>query len=504
MRIAIFSTHPTFVTHLESELEIAQNYLNLGYEVDFYICNDRSLKCCDNVLSVSLSKNEDYSKSSESVCNFCISRQANGFKLLEGNFNVFPLITKNQIDKEYCFDDIYLQNVKKFKELYYDDVYDIGWSLLSSFITYTRIPFIQLLQNSEVIKKLYSESIKVYESAKEILQTTRYDKVYLFNTRLSYTRGLFRLAQNLDIPTYVHERGSDVDKYEVYINNNPHNITFFYEEVNRYWRSSIGVKKYFIGKLFFKRKMNGFGGSWKSYTTNFIKGSLPDSFNPNNENITLFTSSEDEFQSIDKTWNNPFFENQLKGIEYLCEEISKKKNKNLFIRVHPNSIDLDSQYLENMFSFSQYKNVHVIPPDSSVNSYDLIFNSSKIISFGTTLTMEAIYWGKPVVLLANSFFNKFKGPIIPSNFDEIKQLCFEKKLTKPSKYDSLKVGYYLSVFGLKYKYYKPIDYKSGYFKGVNLSTGEVMPIKESFLRHKINLIKGFLFRIYIRVKVCFF
>ncbi len=49
---------------------------------------------------------------------------------------------------------------------------------------------------------------------------------------------------------------------------------------------------------------------------------------------------------------------------------------------------------------------------------------------------------------------------------------------------------------LNTKYYKPIDYKTSYFKRINLSTDEIMQLKESFLKHKINLIKGFLFRLY--------
>jgi hypothetical protein len=214
----------------------------------------------------------------------------------------------------------------------------------------------------------------------------------------------------------------------------------------------------------------------------------------------LFTSSEDEFQSIDKTWNNPFFENQLKGIEYLCEKISKKTNQMLYIRVHPNSIDMETGYLEKMFSYSEYKNVEVIPPNSKVNSYDLILNSSKIISFGSTLTIEAIYWGKPVILLANSFYNKFKGPIVPKNFNEIIYLCFEKKISKPTKKDVIKVGYYLNTFGEKYDYYNSIDYKTGYFKGVNLSTGELLVLPEPRITTFVNRIKRILYPCYLLFK----
>ena len=502
MKAALFSTHSTWLTHLETELEIAQNLLNQGYSVDFYNCDNTSFDACENILSRSLLDKTKYDEISDLTCSCCIKRQVRGGGLLNEKISKFPIIDNFQKKKKYIFDDLYFENHEKFKTLIYDENFDIGWSLLSSFISFTRDPFLDLSLYKEQINNLYNDSIRVYESAKKAINLNKYDKIYIFNGRFSYTRGLYKLGKKIGVPTFIHERGSVIDKYEIYENTTPHDITNYFVRVNNYWDKANLFTRFFEGKKFFKDKVNGFSGSWKSFTNNFEANKLPDQFNKFRNNIVLFTSSEDESIAVDDTWFIPFFNNQLDGIEYLCKEINSLNDKNLrlYIRIHPNSKEKNENYLNKLYSFDKYKNVIIIPPTSDINSYSLLFNADKVITFGSTMTIEAIYWGKPVVLLSQGEFNNFKGPTTPSKFEDIIDLCFYKKLPIPEKIDSIKIGYYLRTFGIKYKYYKPNDYLNGYFKGVNLSTGEALILPETKIRTKINKLKGRLYPLYKFIK----
>ena len=501
MNVAIFCTHTTWLSHFETELEIAQLYLDKGFKVDFYICNDTSFECCENILSRSLIDKTDYFDISNINCEFCKKRQKNGFSKLEGEFNVFPLIDSEFKNSNFQIDQTFLESHNKLKKLYHDDIYDIGWGIISSFISFTRDPYLNLFEYKTQIEKLYSDSVRVYESAKRVLMSNKYDQIYIFNSRFSYTRGLFRLGLSLNIPTFVHERGANPNKFELFYNNTPHNINFLKERVNEYWHKGKVFRKKIIGKKFFRMKINGFGGSWKSFTNNFEINKLPNGFDDSKKNIVFFTSSEDEFSAIDDTYFSPFFSSQLDCLSYLCKEFEKLNDSNLkfYIRIHPNSKNMVQSYLDEIHSYSRYKNVEIISPDSSINSYSLLFNAHKIITYGSTMTIEAVFWGKPSLLLSNYELSNFKGPIIPTTFDEIINLCFINKLKKPDRTDAIKLGYYFSTYGRKYKYYKAVDYLNGYFKGVNLSTGEVLHIKESFLRYRINVIKGFLYRTYKKI-----
>ena len=502
MRIAIFSTHPTWLTHFETELEIAQNLLDIGYNIDFYVCNDSSFTCCENILSRSLLDKTDYDEISKVNCDFCKSRQVRGFNKLDGDFRIFPLIDSEFKNTNFHFDENYLESHVNFKKLYYDDNYDIGWGIISSFISFTRDPYINLHNHKIQIEKLYSDSIRVYESAKKVLINNKYDEIYIFNARFSYTRGLFRLGISLKIPTIVHERGSVPSKYEIFKNNTPHNISFFKQRVYYYWKNGFLLTRARIGKKYFHNKINGFGGSWMSFSDQFETNKLPDDFDNQIKNIVFFTSSEDEYAAIDETYFSPFFSSQLDCLRYLCAEFEKLNDPNLkfYIRIHPNSKNMVQSYLNELHSFSKFKNVEIISPDCSINSYSLLFNAYKIITYGSTMTIEAVFWGKPTILLSNYEFSVFKGPIIPSRFEEIKDLCFINNLKKPDRSDAIKLGYYFNTYGKNYKFYTPNDYLNGYFKGVNLSNGELLISPESKFTTFVNKIKRILYPCYLLFK----
>ena len=474
MKIAIFSTHATWKTHLETELEIAQDLINKGNTVHFYKCDNKIFSNCENIMSRALLDNLKSSEVRDEICNLCNLRQQNGFKLLDGDFSEFSIINQVEKSKDYKFDEELLVDIDSFKTLIYDDVFDIGWSIVSSLVSYTRNPFIKLTNYIDDIRTLYCETIKVYETAKEALNKELYDRIYVFNGRFSYTRGLIRLANKLNVPVFIHERGSVPEKYFVTINKTSFDIPYFYECVNKHWDIGNFFFRYFKGRSFFKKKLNGFNGSWDSFTKNFDSNVLPIKFNKKRKNIIIFTSSEDEFVSIDETWNNPFFKNQLDGLIYLCEEYSKSEIDcfDIYIRIHPNSEKLNQEYLNKLYSLAEFKNVTVIEPNSKVSSYNLLFHCNRVITFGSTLTIESIFWGKPVILLGNSLYNSFKGPIIPNSKDEIYILCLKKKLNKPNNSDAIKIGYFLSNFGSEYKYYEPDDYINGKYRGVDLSVNE--------------------------------
>ena len=154
-----------------------------------------------------------------------------------------------------------------------------------------------------------------------------------------------------------------------------------------------------------------------------------------------------------------------------------------------------------MLSFSNYAKVTIIPPDSEISSYALLFNASKVITFGSTMTIEAVYWKIPVVLMSYCQFNNFRGPIIPEKFEEIISLCFKKDFPKPNKLDVIKIGYYLANYGKKYKFYYATNYLNGYFKGVNLSTGEHLVLPEPKMTTQINKLKRIFYPLYKLFKI---
>jgi hypothetical protein len=73
--------------------------------------------------------------------------------------------------------------------------------------------------------------------------------------------------------------------------------------------------------------MKGIPESWKSFTDNQKKDSLPPECDNSEYNIAIFPSSKDEFASISSEWDNPLYKTQLDGLQQLSSHFNKLTSK---------------------------------------------------------------------------------------------------------------------------------------------------------------------------------
>jgi hypothetical protein len=473
--IGVFSTHPLWPSHLETDLEIIQREIDEGNEGYMFHC-DSCIENCEIIWNMANKKGIESSEIRQKTCDTCITKQTKGFSLLKGSFIKNSLISVEEKNKIYELDDFFLTDREKLKQLVIDEHYAVGWAILSSLISSYRNPFIDVSLYKKELKKLYQDCSRIYFSTKAYIKKYNLTKIYAFNGRLSYTRGILDAATAMNIDCYVHERGSNFDKYCTFKNHTIHNIKQITERVREAWDMENDiVKKEKIGSQFFKDSENNVGGSWSTFLDMQDPSLLPPNWDKTKYNIALFTSSEDEFMSISSEWDNPFFKSQLEGLDFVSDFISKQDTIHLYIRVHPNTKHMAKDYIESLNKLSEYKNVTLIGFDSSISSYQLLKHSNKIVSFGSTMGMEAVYRKKPSILLGKASYYYLKGPYIPADISEIETLILDQNLPPASEEEAIKYGYFLKSFGINFKYYQATDYKSGKFRGIDLNN---IPKKE--------------------------
>ena len=112
----------------------------------------------------------------------------------------------------------------------------------------------------------------------------------------------------------------------------------------------------------------------------------------------------------------------------------------------------------------------VIDPNSEICSYALMDNSDKIITYGSTTGVEALFYNKPSILVNKAMHWNLKGMIKPNNWKELEGLILDVELSPAKEHDALKWGFFMKTYGEEFKFYKPKDYKSGTYCGYNLST----------------------------------
>ncbi len=396
----------------------------------------------------------------------------------------------SQAERTEIPNDSFFESYDSLKKLVVDN-YDIGWSLLSSLISLTRNPHVNLNEYKKQLVKNYQESVAIYYRAIEQINLHKFDRIYVFNGRFSYTKALFRAAQKCGVDCYLMERGSTYKKYALFKNHTIHNISKFKENALELWKNEPNdAKKREISNDFYENRRKGIIGSWHSMTQAQKEGLLPENWDFTKKNICYFTSSDDEFVSIDDSWKNPYFENQLEIIEYLCAMMKKDtfKNHHLYIRIHPNANELGELYVNKLMQFGNNLNITILHPTSNISSYALLDAAEVVITMGSTIGYEAVYAKKYTIQLGKSLYYDLEGPINPKNKEEIESLILNSH-QRQLPLETIILGYYMNSYGLDFKYYQPVDYMNGFFKNVDLNFEPyVKPTFYKKVRFKINKI----------------
>jgi hypothetical protein len=202
-------------------------------------------------------------------------------------------------------------------------------------------------------------------------------------------------------------------------------------------------KKINLASEFYERRKNALPAGDKIYTKSQRIGLMPEGWDSGKKNIVIFTSSEDEFVAIGEEFEKySIFPSQIEGIKEIANHFLKNPQIQFYIRIHPNLSDVEYSYHNKLYEFEKYPNIKVIGPKSNISSYSLIDNSDIVVVFGSTIGIEAAYWGKPTILLSGAMYYYLDCCYIPSSKNELFELINSHLLPKE------KLGTY--KFGLTY------------------------------------------------------
>ncbi|HAN39425.1 MAG TPA: hypothetical protein DCQ29_11030 [Chitinophagaceae bacterium] len=458
MKIAVFSTHVLWPSHYETELELIQSHIDNSDTVINVVCNGDFKHCDQNMTAAA--KN----------CYKCINKRLVGVNLIDGKYII------KGIDAPINYKIDIPASQEAIKQLMYRN-FDIGYAALSSLISFRRDPMIHP-SDSDLLSFLINKGVAVYEWVKDFLHKEKIDKVYVFNGRFIYNRAILRASQQLGIPVDVHERGADVKHYELYKNTYPHDIKYIYNKINIFWETSekSEEQKLADAQRFFIDRKNGVEQSWFSFVKNQAQGKLPSNWDVNKKNIVFFNSSEDEFAAIGDDWKRFIYPTQVEAIETITKDFLSQPLFHFYLRIHPNLMKVENKDMEKLLSI-QSRNLTLIYPDDDVSSYALIEQANKVITFGSTVGIEAAFWKTPSILLGSCFYRDLGATYNPSTQEELYSMLNQDLIPLPN-LGALKYGFYLKNFGIPFKYYKAEGIFSGTFKGYDLNKPKhTLPIR---------------------------
>jgi hypothetical protein len=452
-----------WVPHLATDLEIAAKHIDEGAEVHIIQCSGDLPSCEPNPNHFKLR------------CVSCKSKRDKGLDLIN-----LPEQNRHELALNDFVRDLDLPDFPSMQELkaFEIDGVDVGMTVASTLISMVRESDPDMRHFKNYIRENISMSIAIYDATKHYLQQIEPDIFYLFNGRFAALRPALRAAQDLGVKTFVHERSGVLQRYTLIENTYPHDIEYQKSQIEKYWNDELSrTEKEKIARQWFNSRRGGEDQGWYSFTKSQKKGNLPDAFEPSKRNIAIYVSSEDEFESIEG-WQNPIYKNQTDAIHAIINANTDSDIK-FYVRIHPNLKGLNNTQTRELAELKG-PNLTVIQADSKIDSYELMDVCEKVISFGSTMGIESVFWGKPSILAGRSLYEDIGGCYIPKDHAEMIDLINHHLDPLPN-LGALKYGYWDSVAGIPYVYYSPESIRGGKFKGVYLGNPVIDQLKDKFI-----------------------
>lgn len=269
----------------------------------------------------------------------------------------------------------------------------------------------------------------------------------------------------MGIDTRVIEAGGIMTRYMVF-DYDPWDIENRKKDIVQTWEKNRlpNSEKKRIGVKWFEDRRKGIHQSWFSYVQSMESEDASRyriNLHKDKVNVAVFISSEDELYQF-KQWRVPFFGSQTSAMKFLFNTLRDRK-VHFFVRIHPNLKDINNSQTKELMKFGEMPNATLIPADSELNSYALCEMVDKVLTFGSTMGIEAAFWGKVSILFGRAEWEHLNSVYTPSSKEELIQMILSDDLRAPAPKDndSIKYGFWQMTRGKKYRYYEPINPSEG-------------------------------------------
>ncbi len=458
MKIAIYNPYTLWSPHFETVLEIIDRHLSAGDSITYITCEGELETCIVNPSHKRVS------------CLRCVDRRDQGVKLLDARIPVVRL-TYNA----HMLERLQTQFTSEEELQSYSidsGAFDIGWGVLSSLISYTQLTHPSFQKHKQTIAQLMRMSAFVYWGTLNFIDAHQPDAVYFFNGRFAEARGVLRACQKKGVACFAHERAYDrLNMYEITNNTLPHDYQYLLHEVRKAWYSSVlpEDEKIAIGSSFFEERVVN-KDAW-AITKEQAKGALPKEFQIDDCNVVIFQSSEDEFAAIGDEWKNHVYDTQLEGIKRIKNDIRERKengllgdNVRLYVRMHPLLKTYPLAEVQPYYDLHD-KHCRIIRPDDPVHTYTLMQYANRVLVFGSTVGIEAPYYGVPSILAGKALYIGLGSTYDAYSHEDVMEYLTRKELPAREKIGCYMFGFYYKTFGVPYRNFQPTGLYSGTYKG---------------------------------------
>jgi hypothetical protein len=169
--------------------------------------------------------------------------------------------------------------------------------------------------------------------------------------------------------------------------------------------------------------------------------------------------------AIGDVLTNHRFPSQRAAVEALSQAVSRVPGLRLCVRVHPQHAQKSARERLSWREF-EMPGVLVLGPEDPTDSYALIERSRVVASYGSTVGLEATYWGRPSLMFARAYYDRLGVATQAEDIDQV-EAFLRAPVTMPQS-SALPVAAYFGRLGEPYRYYDADGLHRGSILGVYL------------------------------------
>lgn len=340
------------------------------------------------------------------------------------------------------------------EQLTYDDASEIALGVQSCLVTHLRVMTADLNRVPElrdVKRRYFAAAACLLHAFKQLMKGHQVSRVEVLNGRFSCAKVGIMAAQasgadfnTLDFNAYGRPM--------VFPGYTPHDRLAVQDRIRRNTADTKVATEYFVSRR--DRSFNKYAAAHKRFEPSR-------SAEKYRRKVTFFLSSQDECESLGPSWRSPF-RNNVSVIREACQRFP---GDFFTVRFHPNQASIVGD-VTGPYQQLQLANLQFFFPDDDVDSYQLMEWSDVVVTFASTIAIEACWAGKPVIELGPSYFDHLGISYTPGNTAEFLDLLQTDLQAQPTEaaarfanyelhdYDSLRylrhsAGGHLKLIGLR-------------------------------------------------------
>lgn len=272
------------------------------------------------------------------------------------------------------------------------EVSNLGSTLANLIANEVRDDACKLQENRLKLRVALFTYFRIHVMAVKFIERENPRRVYLYNGRFLFERAIsdaLKLFPNIEVRYYETIRDRVLST-----NHGFHNRVLMQKEMLDFSQNFTEEDIISIGGKYFQ--------DLQSSKNEFLGVNQPIS-SPPSQYICFFTSSDDEYVGF---WDSrqEYFGSQMQAIENLAQCVNAM-DLNLVVRLHPNLVNKPKEVRNRWNSAVKRLPTVNFEADDKISSLHLIKNSLGVVTYGSTIGLEAVAARKPTLTLVDCIYD---------------------------------------------------------------------------------------------------